>query len=127
VLISGKKVSEAIFDSLKKEVEILKTKNIVPSLVIVRVGDDPASVTYVGNKLKLCERLGVNGKLIRLEPAATQEELVSLINELNKDNQVNGILVQLPLPKHIDETIICQTISPDKDVDCFNEVNVGKL
>ena len=96
-------------------------------LAVVQVGDDPASSVYVRNKKKACAYIGIESKSFELPEETTEEELVSLVEDLNRDNEVNGILVQLPLPKHIDEDKIIRTISPDKDVDGFHPVSVGRL
>ncbi|MDR3249975.1 MAG: bifunctional methylenetetrahydrofolate dehydrogenase/methenyltetrahydrofolate cyclohydrolase, partial [Mycoplasmataceae bacterium] len=99
----------------------------IPSIVIIQIGNNQASNVYVRNKLKLCEKLAVNGKLKHLEENIAEIELIKLIKNLNDDKNVNGILVQLPLPGHIDENKIIETINPIKDVDCFHLENVGKI
>jgi len=126
-LIDGKKVSQQIRENIAKSVEELKTKNIEPGLVVVLVGDDPASAIYVKNKEKSAVKLGMYSETIRLETSTTQEYLLELIDNLNNDDKYNGILVQLPLPKHIDEQVILKSINPKKDVDCFHPENVGRL
>lgn len=126
-LIDGKKVAQEIKDELKEKVANLKSQGREITLVVVLVGSDPASQVYVRNKQKACEYVGINSKTYRLADTTTQDELLKLIDELNNDNKVNGILVQLPLPKHIDEDLIIKTISPLKDVDGFHPENVGKL
>jgi len=126
-LISGKEIAKQIEDELLQEIENLKSKNIVPTISIIQVGDNPASAVYVRNKLKLCERLKINGNLEHLEENVSEEALLSTINKLNNDKNINGILVQLPLPKHIDENKVIEAINPNKDVDCFHNENVGKL
>lgn len=126
-IIDGKAVSAAVKDEVKNEVEQLKKSGSVPCLAVVLVGNDPASKVYVGNKKKACEYCGIKSLEYLLEQNTTEEELLSLINVLNNDSAVNGILVQLPLPKHINEEHIINSIVPSKDVDAFHPVNVGKI
>lgn len=126
-LIDGKKISQQIKDELKDEVSALEKKNILPCLAVVLVGDDPASHVYVKNKKKACEYIGIRSLSYELPGSTSQEELVDLVQKLNEDPEVSGILVQLPLPEQIDEDVIIRTISPDKDVDGFNPVSVGRL
>lgn len=126
-IIDGKKISAEIKDELKIKVEELKKKDIQVTLAVIQVGNDPASTVYVGNKKKACEYIGIRSLAYELPESTTQEELVALVEKLNKDAGVNGILVQLPLPAHIDENIIIQTISPLKDVDGFHPQSVGAL
>ena len=126
-LIDGKKVSQEIKDELKEKVAKLKSEGREITLVVVLVGSDPASQVYVRNKQKACEYVGINSKTYELAETTSQEDLLKLIDELNNDNKVNGILVQLPLPKHIDEDLIIKAISPLKDVDGFHPESVGKL
>ena len=126
-LIDGKKISKQIKDELKEEVERLGAEGKHACLAVVQVGDDPASSVYVNNKKKACAYIGIQSKAYELPEETTEEELVSLVEKLNQDDEVNGILVQLPLPKHIDEDRIIRTISPDKDVDGFHPVSVGRL
>ncbi len=123
-LLDGKLVSTALKDKIKEEVSKLETK---PTLCVIIVGQDNASQTYVRNKHKACEYTGINSKNIELPENTTEDYLLSLIDELNNDNSVNGILVQLPLPKHINEHKVLFAIDKDKDVDCFNPYNVGLL
>lgn len=125
-IIDGKAVSAAVKDEVKNEVEQLKKSGSVPCLAVVLVGNDPASKVYVGNKKKACEYCGIKSLEYLLDENTTEEELLSLINVLNNDSAVNGILVQLPLPKHINEEHIINSIVPSKDVDAFHPVNVGK-
>jgi methylenetetrahydrofolate dehydrogenase (NADP+)/methenyltetrahydrofolate cyclohydrolase len=130
VLIDGKATSQAIKDELKAKVEeIRKTKgeSAVPTLAVVLVGDDPASAVYVRNKKKACEYIGIGSRSIELPAETCEEELLALIDDLNGDAAVTGILVQLPLPAHIDENKVIERISPEKDVDGFNPVNAGRL
>lgn len=126
-LIDGKQISKQIKDELKEEVQRLSAEGRNACLAVVQVGDDPASSVYVRNKKKACAYIGIRSKAYELPEETTEEELVSLVEELNRDDEVNGILVQLPLPKHINEDRIIRTISPDKDVDGFHPVSVGRL
>jgi methylenetetrahydrofolate dehydrogenase (NADP+)/methenyltetrahydrofolate cyclohydrolase len=127
-LIKGAEVAMQIREELKKEIADLKAKhNVVPGLVTVLVGADPASQVYVGSKEKTCKELGIYSERYDLPEKTTQKELIDLINKLNKDPKINGILVQLPLPKHLNEEQVLYTIDPKKDVDGFHPVNVGKL
>lgn len=127
-IIDGKQVAARIKAALKKEVEQLKTeKNIEPGLAVVIVGNDPASRVYVNNKKKACSEIGIYSREYALPEETTQQELLSLIESLNQDPQINGILVQLPLPSHLDETAVILSINPAKDVDAFHPVNVGKI
>jgi methylenetetrahydrofolate dehydrogenase (NADP+)/methenyltetrahydrofolate cyclohydrolase len=127
-LIKGAEVAAQIREELKKEIADLKAKhNVVPGLVTVLVGADPASQVYVGQKEKTSKELGIYSERYDLPEKTTQEELINLINKLNKDPKINGILVQLPLPKHLNEEQVLYTIDPKKDVDGFHPVNVGKL
>ena len=128
VIIDGKNVSKELRISVAKEVEYLKTNyNTVPGLAVILVGNDPASAVYVRNKHRACEEVGINSLQIMLPAETTEDELLKKIDELNLDPSVNGILVQLPLPKHISEEKIINAISPDKDVDAFHPTNVGKI
>lgn len=126
-IIDGKKISQEIKDELKVKVEQLKEQGIYKCLAVIQVGSDPASSVYVRNKKKGCEYIGINSKSFELPEETTQEELISLVENLNDDNEVNGILVQLPLPKHIDEDAVIRAISPQKDVDGFHPQSVGAL
>lgn len=127
VMIDGKQIAKNKKQTIAKEVAQLKEQGIVPGLAVVLVGENPASKTYVKNKRKTCLELGMHSVLIELEEATTQSQLIDQINELNNDPSIHGILVQLPLPKHLDESEILQTIAPLKDVDGFHPINVGKL
>lgn len=127
MLLNGKEVSARIKDELKKEVAELKEKGIFPGLAVVLVGDDPASKVYVNSKKKNCEELGIYSEEYTLPTETTEEELLGLIARLNKEDKLSGILVQLPLPKHINEENIINSIDPKKDVDAFHPVNVGKI
>ena len=127
-LIKGAEVAAQIREELKQEIADLKAKhNVVPGLVTVLVGADPASQVYVGQKEKTSNELGIYSERYDLPAETTQEELLKLIDKLNKDPKINGILVQLPLPKHLNEEEVLIAIDPRKDVDGFHPVNVGKL
>ncbi len=126
-VISGKQVAEEIRGELKQKVAELKEKGIVPGLGVVLVGEDPASVSYVTSKAKGCEEIGLYEETIRLPADATEEEVLKTVDGLNKDPKISGILVQLPLPDHISVDRVIGYISPEKDVDGFHPVNLGKL
>jgi len=127
LIIDGKKISDEIKDELKSKVEMLRHEGKEITLAVVLVGDDPASKVYVGNKKKACEYIGIKSLSYELEAQTSQDKLLALIDKLNNDPSVNGILVQLPLPAHIDEKAVINSISPAKDVDGFHPQNVGKL
>ena len=126
-IIDGKKISQEIKDELKKQVAKLKEQGTTVSLAVIQVGNDPASSVYVRNKKLACEYIGIQSLSYELPEETSEEELVGLVQKLNEDPSVNGILVQLPVPEHINADKIIQTISPDKDVDGFHPQNVGKL
>ena len=126
-IIDGKAVSQSVKDSIKREVAELKTKGIEIGLAVVIVGDDPASKVYVRNKKLACEYVGFNSYEYALPAETTEQELLELVDKLNNDDKVDGILVQLPVPKHINDKVIIDNIRPDKDVDAFHPVNVGKI
>ena len=127
-IISGTETAKQIREELKKEIAELKEKHgVTPGLATVLVGDDPASKVYVGQKEKSCNNLGIYSKMINLPGDTSEEDLLKLIDELNNDSNIHGILVQLPLPKHINETRVLYAIDPNKDVDGFHPVNVGKM
>ena len=127
-IISGTEIAKQIREELKQEIAELKEKhNLIPGLVTVLVGEDPASQVYVGQKEKTSQALGIYSERHDLPVDIGEEELLTLIDKLNKDPKIHGILVQLPLPKHINETRVLFTIDPKKDVDGFHPVNVGKL
>ena len=126
-LLMGKEVSARIKAELKTEVENLKKEGINPGLAVIIVGEDPASQVYVRNKERACEECGIYSEKYALTAETTQEELLKLIDELNNKSSISGILVQLPVPKHIDEKTIINAIAPNKDVDAFHPVNVGKI
>lgn len=118
-LIDGKKISGEIKDEIKEEVAKLKEQGIDIALAVVKVGEDPASAVYVRNKEKACEYVGIKSITYALKEETTQKELLELIDKLNVDKEINGILVQLPLPKHLDETEVLNRIDSKKDVDGF--------
>lgn len=123
-LLDGKALANDILDELTVKVKQLDT---APNLVVIQVGNDPASSVYVRNKERTAERVGINSETVKLSTHITQDELLEIIDKYNHFTSVNGILVQLPLPKHIDEQVILEAISPAKDVDGFHPLNVGKL
>ena len=126
-VIDGKKISQEIKDELKEKAAAMAKGGKKVALAVIQVGNDPASSVYVRNKKKACEYIGIESLSYELPEETTEEELVALIEKLNADTKVNGILVQLPLPEQINEEKIIQTISPDKDVDGFHMQNVGAL
>lgn len=126
-IISGKEVSANVRESVKNDTAQLKEKGIVPGLAVVIVGDDPASRVYVNNKKKACAEVGFVSEEYALPAETTQEELLTLVKELNEKDSINGILVQLPLPKRLDEKAVIEAINPKKDVDAFHASNVGKI
>ena len=126
-IIDGKQISLDIKNELKEKVAKYKEQGIEITLAVVKVGNDPASAVYVRNKEKACEYAGINSKTLALPEETTEEELLNVVKKLNEDKSVNGILVQLPLPKHIDESKVLLTIDSTKDVDGFHPVNVGKM
>lgn len=126
-IIDGKKISQDIKDELKVKVEKLKAEGKVPCLAVILVGDNQASKVYVGNKKKACEYVGIKSLSYELPEDTSEEELLGLIDKLNKDDECNGILVQLPLPKHIDEDKVIKAIAPNKDVDGFHPESQGAL
>jgi methylenetetrahydrofolate dehydrogenase (NADP+)/methenyltetrahydrofolate cyclohydrolase len=126
-IISGNDVAKEIRAELKERVDKLKKQGVTPGLVMIRVGEDPASVSYVSAKEKAAEEIGVWSQTIVLPESASEEEVLSKVKEMNKAEHVDGILVQLPLPKHIDADKVLNLIDPAKDVDGFHPVNVGKM
>ncbi|PRY12387.1 methylenetetrahydrofolate dehydrogenase (NADP+)/methenyltetrahydrofolate cyclohydrolase [Pontibacter ummariensis] len=127
-LLDGKKTSEAIQDEIAAEVAAIKASGgKVPHLAAILVGNDGGSVTYVNNKVLACERIGFDSTLIRYEDDITEEELLNKIQELNEDARVDGFIVQLPLPKHIDTEKVLEAVDPKKDVDGFHPINVGRM
>lgn len=127
LLIDGKKISTEIKDELKVTVEELKKQGVETCLAVIQVGDDPASSIYVRNKKRACADVGIESLSYELPEETTEDQLVKLVKELNENDNVHGILVQLPLPKHINADTIIRTISPDKDVDGFHPESVGRL
>lgn len=126
-ILDGKQVSVRVKEELKTVVGSMKEQGIHPGLAVVIVGNDPASKIYVNSKKKACEEIGIQSFEYALEEETTEEELLELVKKLNEDANVSGILVQLPLPKHINEEKVLLTITPQKDVDAFHPVNVGKI
>jgi methylenetetrahydrofolate dehydrogenase (NADP+)/methenyltetrahydrofolate cyclohydrolase len=126
-IIDGKQVAESIRAELKEEVAKLRAKGIVPGLGVILVGVDPASVSYVTAKERACEELGIYSDDNRPPAEISQEELMALVQKLNADPKINGILVQLPLPSHLNEAEVLMTVDPNKDVDGFHPTNVGKM
>ena len=126
-IIDGKKISAEVKEEVRIKVAALKEKGVSVGLAVVLVGEDPASKVYVNNKKKACEALGIESFEYLLSENTTQEELLELVEKLNSDERVDGILVQLPLPRHLDEKAVIAAISPNKDVDAFHAVNVGKI
>lgn len=128
IIIDGKKVSGEVKAAVKEQTaEFISKFSKAPCLAVVIVGDNPASRVYVNNKKKACAEVGFESREYALPQETTQDELMKLVDELNADDNVNGILVQLPLPKHLDEKAVIEAISPKKDVDAFHAVNVGKI
>ena len=126
-IIDGKAIAAAIREEIAQDVEALKPKGVTPGLAVVLVGDDPASRVYVTMKEKACAQAGIFSDEHKLPAETSEQELLALIDKLNKDQRIDGILVQLPLPNHIDENKILEAISPAKDVDGFHPYNVGRL
>jgi methylenetetrahydrofolate dehydrogenase (NADP+)/methenyltetrahydrofolate cyclohydrolase len=127
IIIDGKKISGEIIERLKPRIQKLKKKNINPTLAIILVGNNPSSKIYVTNKQKVCEKTGIGSNLYEFPESMKEEKLISLIQQLNNDKKIHGIIVQLPLPSHIDEKKILSLVSSDKDVDGLNPVNLGNL
>ncbi|MFC5532579.1 bifunctional methylenetetrahydrofolate dehydrogenase/methenyltetrahydrofolate cyclohydrolase FolD [Cohnella yongneupensis] len=126
-IIDGKNISDAIREEMRQEVDQLKSKGVTPGLVVILVGEDPASQVYVNNKAKACEQLGYYSEVVRLPAETSQQALLDLIDKYNRSDVIHGILVQLPLPKHIEEKAVIDAISVEKDVDGFHPVSVGNL
>jgi len=126
-IIDGKQVAADMREELKKEVAKLKEQGVVPGLGVILVGEDPASKSYVTAKERTCEEIGIYSDDNRLAPDTSQQELMALVERMNKDPKIHGILVQLPLPKHLNETEVLLSIDPAKDVDGFHPMNVGKM
>ena len=127
-ILDGKLVSEKLLDEIAKKISKRTQKgHKAPGLAVVLVGDNPASEIYVRNKVRACDKVGINSKSYKLPRTVSETELFHLIDELNEDENIHGILVQLPLPKHINETHVTNRIHPNKDVDGFHAENVGRL
>ncbi|GGG56841.1 bifunctional methylenetetrahydrofolate dehydrogenase/methenyltetrahydrofolate cyclohydrolase FolD [Paenibacillus radicis (ex Gao et al. 2016)] len=126
-IIEGKKISDLIREEIKRDAEALKEKGVVPGLAVVLVGEDPASKVYVGSKEKACQQLGFYSEVHRLAEDTSESDLLALIDKLNNQASINGILVQLPLPKHINEKAVIDAIDVNKDVDGFHPESVGNL
>ena len=126
-IIDGKALSAKIREELKEKVAELKNKGITPGLAVILVGDDPASAIYVRNKEKGCIDLGMHSVVHRLDANTEQDKIITLIHELNNDKAIHGILVQLPLPKHLDSLAVLREVDPDKDVDGLHVVTAGRL
>ena len=128
MIIDGKKTAAELREELKKKITKLKSNfNTVPGLTVILIGEDPASKIYVKNKEKFAKEVGINSEVIRYPGNVEEKVVLDKIKELNKDKKISGILVQLPLPKHIDKKKVIETILPNKDVDGFHPVNVGNL
>lgn len=127
VILDGKETARRVRETLKDKVKELRQNNIFPKLAVIMVGEDPASKIYVRNKSKACEELGIEYEEFLLKENTTQKQLIDLIQELNKRQDITGILLQSPIPKHLDINEAFRTIIPEKDVDGFNPINVGKL
>ena len=126
-IIDGKKISSEMRAEISEEVKALAQQGVVPGLAVIIVGEDPASKVYVRNKGRACAEVGIYSEIIEMPESTSETELLAKIAELNARPEINGILVQLPLPRHINESAVIAAISPDKDVDAFSEVNVGKI
>ena len=127
IIIDGVEIAKKVREEIALQVADLKEKGVTPGLAVILVGDNQASKTYVSMKEKACQQLGMYSLLIKLPESTSEDELLAKIDELNKDEKIHGILVQLPLPKHIDEDAVIEAISPAKDVDGFHPINVGKM
>jgi len=127
VIMDGKVLGLKIREDVKIKAVAIKAKGITPCLAVVLVGEDPASLSYVTSKEKALEEAGMESRDIRLPESTSEDELLSIIKELNKDNKVHGILVQSPVPKHINEEKVIEAVAPEKDVDCFHPVSVGNM
>jgi methylenetetrahydrofolate dehydrogenase (NADP+) / methenyltetrahydrofolate cyclohydrolase len=126
-IVDGKLVSQILREKMKSSVEELAKRDIKPGLAVILVGDDAASQVYVRNKVAACQAIGVHSRVYRLAADTPEQKVLEELKLLNNDSEINGILVQLPLPKHIDEDKILETISPEKDVDGFHKINVGAM
>src|SRR5690625_7382174 len=126
-LISGKELSDKIREEIKEETKKLKEKDVTPHLSVILVGNDPASDSYVRAKEKACQNAGMGSEVIKLEESVSEEDLVQLSEELNEKEDVHGSLVQLPLPEHINDQVIVETIVPETDVDGRHPISVGRI
>ena len=126
-ILSGKEVSSSVYTSIQSRIDKLKSENIIPGLAVILVGENPASAVYVNSKSKKFDELGLFSETLKMSDSISQDELISKIMQLNEDDRYHGILVQLPLPNHIDDELIINTIAPNKDVDGFHPYNVGCL
>ena len=126
-LLNGREIAKDYRAGLQEEVEKLKSQGIVPNLTVVIVGNDGASLSYVRSKNKAAEKIGMASDIVHLDEDTSEEDLLAKIDELNHDDKVSGILVQVPLPKQIDENKVLEAIAPHKDVDGFSPVNIGRL
>lgn len=126
-ILQGKKIAEAIKSDISEEIRELRKSGLIPGLAAILVGENPASKVYVGSKTRTCQELEMHSKTFELSSETTTEELLQVIDQLNNTDEIDGILVQLPLPDHIDEKKVLQSVRPDKDVDGFHPENVGKL
>ena len=127
MIIDGKKIAENLRQTLKKQIEQIPSNQVKPGLTVILIGEDPASQIYVRNKEKFANEIGINSNVLRFDSSITEEALLQEIHKLNRDKMVHGILVQLPLPKHINSKNIISQIDPNKDVDGFHPINVGNL
>lgn len=127
MIIDGKKIAQSVLESVKKDAEKLNGKGVTPGLAVIMVGNNQASKTYVRNKKMACEKAGIKSEEYLLPEDASEKEILNLIDKLNTTKEVSGILVQLPLPPHLDSKTICERISPLKDVDAFTSKNIGDL
>ena len=127
IIMDGKALSKKIKENLAVEAKKLKANGVNPCLAVIIVGEDPASKVYVAGKIRDCGEVGIESREFALPESTTQAELIALVQKLNADNTVSGLLVQLPLPKHLDEKAVIDTIAPEKDVDAFHPANVGKI
>jgi methylenetetrahydrofolate dehydrogenase (NADP+)/methenyltetrahydrofolate cyclohydrolase len=125
--LDGKKIAEQIKEEVSREVAVLSAKGIIPGLAAVLVGENPASEVYVRNKTKTCQQLGMYSEQLKLSEDTTTEQLLEIVDSLNGSDQIDGILIQLPLPDQVDEQLILNSVLPEKDVDGFHPVNIGKL
>lgn len=126
-IINGKKIAKEIKSDLAKEVEQLKRLGVNPALTVILVGNDSASEIYVRSKAKACAEIGISSNILRLSKKIEQKELINLISRINQDAKIHGLLVQLPLPDHLDEDVVVQSVALEKDVDCFCAENVGRM